>query len=119
PRDDEPLELLHPGKADRLLADAFYQAAVAGDDPGAVVHDLAAEAGAHRLLGDGEADGIREALAKGAGRRLDTRHMAVFRMARGDRAPLAEVPDLVERHVLVAGQVEQRVDQHGAVAGRE
>ena len=40
-------------------------------------------------------------------------------MSRGLRAELAEILDLVERHVLVAGEIQQRIQQHRAVAGRQ
>ena len=40
-------------------------------------------------------------------------------MAGGDRIHLAETLDLVERHLLVAGEIEQRVKQHRAVTGRQ
>ena len=43
----------------------------------------------------------------------------IFRVARGLRAQLAEVLDLVQRHVLVAQEIQQRIQQHGAVAGGE
>ena len=35
------------------------------------------------------------------------------------RAELPEIPDLVERHVGVAGEVQQRIEQHRAVPGRQ
>ena len=37
----------------------------------------------------------------------------------GLAAELAEALELVDRHVLVAGQMEQRIEQHRAVAGRQ
>ena len=74
---------------------------------------------AQALLGDRHADGVGEALAERAGRGLDPRGVAVLGVARGLRAELAEVLDLVDRHVRVAGQVQQPVEQHRAVAGRE
>ena len=40
-------------------------------------------------------------------------------MAGRDRAELAEALDLLDRHRLVAEQMQQRVEQHRAVAGRE
>ena len=43
----------------------------------------------------------------------------ILRMAGAGAAELAEVLDVVDRRPLVAGQVQQRVDQHRAVAGRE
>jgi hypothetical protein len=35
------------------------------------------------------------------------------------RSQLAEMLDLVERHVDIAGQIEQRIQQHRAVPGRQ
>ena len=66
-----------------------------------------------------EADRIAEALAERPGGRLDARRMAVFGMAGGLAAELAEVLQLIERHVGIAGQMQQRIEQHRAVAGRE
>ena len=40
-------------------------------------------------------------------------------MAFGAGAELAEPLDLVDRHRLVAGEIEQRIEQHRAVTGRE
>ena len=40
-------------------------------------------------------------------------------MARGAAAELAEVPNLVDVDVRIAGEVEQRVEQHRAVTVRE
>ena len=119
PHHDQPAQLLVAGQADRLVADALHQAAVAGDDPGAVIADLGAEFGAHGFLGHGEADGVGNALAERAGRGLDPLHFLVFGMAGGDRTQLAEVLDLLQRHLLVAGQIQQRIDQHRAVTGRQ
>ena len=86
---------------------------------GVVVDEVVAEGGVHDALAEREADRIGEALAERAGRRLDAGGMAVFGMAGGLGAELAEMLDLVDRHVLVAGQIEQRVEQHRAVAGRQ
>ena len=70
------------GQADRLVADALHQAAVAGDHPGAVVDQVVAEPGVHVPLGHGHADGGGQALAQRAGGGLDARGMAVLRVAR-------------------------------------
>ena len=70
------------GEIDRLMADAFHQAAVASDDIGAMVDELVAETRRLQPLRHGEADGGGEALAERAGRRLDADRMAVFGMAR-------------------------------------
>ena len=45
--------------------------------------------------------------------------LEIFRMSRGFRAELAEIPDLVERHLCIAGEIQQRIEQHRAVTGRK
>ena len=107
------------GERDRLLADAFHQVAVGGDHVGLVIDHVVAELGGEMPLGDRHADRVGEALAERAGGGLDARRVAVFGMAGGDRAELAEALDLVDRHRRIAGEIEQRVEQHRAVAGRQ
>ncbi len=104
---------------DRLVADALHQAAVADDRIGAVVDQRVAEARVHDPLGERHADRIAEALAQRTGGGLDAGRVAVFRMARGAAAELAEVLQLVERHLGVVGEVEERIEQHRAVASGE
>ncbi len=113
------VELEVPGERDGFLRDAFHQATVAGDHPGAVIDEVGAELGGELGFGDGEADGVGEALAERAGGGLDAVGVAVFGMAGGLGAELAEVPDVVDRHVLVAEEVERGIEQHRAVAGRQ
>ena len=62
---------------------------------------------------------LAEPLAERAGRGLDPGRVPVLGVARGARAELAEALDLVDRHVAVAGQVEQPVEQHRAVPRRQ
>ena len=62
---------------------------------------------------------LAEALAERPGRGLDAERVAVLGMAGRAGPELPEAPQLVQRHVRIAGQVEQRVEQHRAVAGRE
>ena len=119
PEDDQLVQPEVPGERDRFLADALHQAAVAGNHIGAVVDELVAELRVHEALGERHADRIGETLAERAGRGLDARGKTVFGMAGGPRAELAEALDLVDRHVLVAGEIEQRIKQHRAVAGRQ
>jgi hypothetical protein len=88
--------------SDRLLADAFHQAAVAGQHIGVVIDEIVAELGVELALGDGHADGVGDALAERAGGGLDAGGVAIFGVAGGLRAELAEILDLVDRHVLVA-----------------
>ena len=64
-----------------------------------------------------EPHGIAQALAEGAGGRLDAAGRVVFGVARRGAAELTEIADLVQGDLLVAGQVEQGIEQHGAVAG--
>ena len=107
------------GERDRFLADAFHQVAVGGEHVGLVIDDAGAEFRRQMALGDRHADRVGEALAERAGGGLDAGRMAVFRMTGGDRAELAEALDLLDRHRRIAGEIEQRVEQHRAVAGRE
>ena len=107
------------GKARRLVVDALHQAAVAGDHPGPVIDQIVAEHGVEVALGDRHADRHREALAERPGGRLDAVEQEILGMAGAGRAELAEARDLLDRRLRVAGQMEQRVDQHRAVAGRQ
>ncbi len=116
---DQLGELQVSGERDRLLADAFHQVAVGGEHIGVMVDDVVAELGGEMPLGDRHADRIAEPLAERPGGGLDARRDEVLRMTGRDRAELAEALDLLDRHLLVAEQMEQRVDQHRAVAGRE
>ncbi len=88
-------------------------------DIGVVVDELGAEAGRHHAFGERHADGGGDALAERAGRRLDARRVAVFGMAGGADAELAEALQLLDRHVGIADQMMERIEQHRAVAGRQ
>ena len=116
---DELLELQMAGKRDRFLADAFHQVAVGSEHIGRVIDDVAAEQRGEVALGDGHANRVGQSLAERTGRGLDAGRVAVFGMAGRQRAELAETLDLLDRHLLVAEKIKQRVDQHRAVAGRE
>ena len=107
------------GQRDCLLADAFHQAAVASDDIGVMVHDLCPVLRAQHLFGHGETDGVGDALAQRAGGGLNRIGEEVLWVARGARAHLAEVLQLFDGKLLIAGQVQQRIKQHGAVACRQ
>ena len=119
PEDDQPGELQVTGKVDRLVADAFLQAAVAGDHVGEMIDEIGAVAGSKHALGQRHADGGRDALSKRAGRRLDAKRMAIFGMSGGAAAQLAKALQFLDRHVFVAEQVMQRILQHRAVPGRK
>ncbi|MCY1515307.1 hypothetical protein D9M68_498890 [compost metagenome] len=115
---DQLVQALGAGQGADFMGNAFHHAAVAEEHVGVVVDDVVAvtvELGGQHLLGDGHADGVGEALAERAGGGLDARGVAVFRVARGARAKLAELLQVLDAEV-VAGQVQQRIDQHRAVA---
>ncbi len=88
-------------------------------DPGVVIDQFVAEAGIEVPLGDRHADRHRQALPQRAGGRLDAVEQEILRVPGAGAAELAEVADVVHRRPRVAGQVQQRVDQHRAVAGRQ
>src|SRR5450759_897161 len=67
-------------------------------------------------LGNRHPDAVRESLAERSGRRLDTLGMSMLGVAGSERAPLAERLQVLDRQP-VAGQIEQRVEQHAGVAG--
>ena len=108
-----------PGERDRLLADALHQAAVAGEAIGEMIDEIVAIAAIEQPLGERHADGVAETLAERPGGRLDAGGVAIFGVARRARAELAEGLELLDIHVGIAGQIEQRIEQHRAVAGRE
>ena len=119
PQHDQPRQFQLARQRNRLLADALHQAAVTRDHPGAVVDQLGPHPRPQGFLGDGEADGIGQPLAQGAGRGLDPRRMAVLGVPGGDRPPLPERLDLGHRHVGIAGQVQQGIEQHRPMPRRQ
>ena len=119
PKHNQLAEALHARKADGLLRDAFHQAAIARNDICIVIHDLFAVAGLHRGFAHGHANGGGKPRAQGAGGGFNAFCMAIFRVASRARALLAEIPDVLDGHLRVTGEVQQPVDQHGAVAGGE
>ncbi len=108
-----------PCERDRLVADAFHQVAVAGDDIGAVVHQRVAEARVQVAFRNRHADSIGDALAERAGGRLNPAGVAVLRMSCARRANFAEGLDVLDRHVRIAGEIEERIKKHRTVTGRQ
>ena len=100
------------------MADALHQAAVAEEDPGAVIDEGVAgavELGSEQLLGERHAHGVGQALAERAGGGLDAGRVADLGVAGGAAVELAEALEFFHRQ-LVAAEVEQGVEQHRAVA---
>ena len=102
-----------------FMADAFHQTAIASNHIGVMVDKVAAIGAGKVTLCHGYANRIGKSLTKRAGGGLDPGRMAIFRMAGGDCAKLAEIADLLHRHVGIARQMQQRIDQHRSVSGRQ
>ena len=128
-------ELPVAGERGGLGRDAFHHVAVAAEGVDVEI-DQFFEAGpivmsGHPALGGGHADAVAGSLAERAGRGLDARGQPVLRVARAPAVELPEPLDLLERHRwlaqrlvvfadrLDAGQVEQRIEQHRGMAGRQ
>ena len=116
---DQAAEPEMPGQRNRFVAETLHQAAVAGDDISIVIDELVAEARVDQALRQRHADRGGDPLPERPRRGLDAGRMAVFGMARRLRSPLPECLELIQRHALIAGQVQQRIQQHRAVAGRQ
>src|SRR5574340_1299986 len=109
------------GQRGCLRGDAFHQVAVADDRIGGVVDDL--ETGTvvtrrHLRFANRHAHRIGKPLPQRAGGGLYAWRMPPFGMPRCLAAPLAEIPDVVQRQV-VTGEMQQAVEQHRTVPGRE
>ena len=114
---DQAIEPEMAGQRDRLVAEALHQAAVACDHIGEVIDAVVAEARIHQPFGERHADCRGDALPERPGGGLDARRVAILGMSRRLRSPLPEGLELVRRHALVARQVQQRIQQHRAMAG--
>jgi hypothetical protein len=117
--DRELAESEMAGERDRFLTDAFHQAAVAAEDPGAMIDEIVAEFGIKHALRQRHADGGGDTLAERPCGRLDRGEMAVFRVPGGERPCLAEFLQFGERDVDVSGQVQQAVEEHRSVTVRQ
>ncbi len=109
------------GERPGLGGDALHEVAVRDESERAVVHDLVArpiESRRERALGDRHAHGVGRSLPERSGRRLDTRRQAKLGMPRRPASPLPETLQVLERQV-VAGQMEQDVEERASVARRE
>ena len=101
-----------------FVGDTFHQAAIAHKGVSVVIDDIvviAVELVGQNLLGQCHTHGVGDALTQRAGGGLNARRVAVLRVARSLGVHLTEVFQLFDGQI-VAAQVQQRVDQHGAVA---
>ena len=108
-----------PGKGDGFLRNAFHQIAVGGENIGVMIDEVVGEGRCHDALAERKADGGCEPLSERSGGDFDALRMAEFRVARRFRAHLAEILQIIKRHALCAGEVQKRIEQHGAVTGGE
>mmetsp|Transcript_20755 Transcript_20755/g.52312 ORF Transcript_20755/g.52312 Transcript_20755/m.52312 type:complete len:551 (-) Transcript_20755:7-1659(-) len=106
-----------------LVGDALHVAAIAHDAVGVVIHNGVSVglvvARRKVSLRGGQADGVANALAQGAGGDLHAGGHKVLGVARGLGAPLAELLQVLQADRVEAAQVQQGVLQHGAMAGRQ
>ena len=117
--DDEFAEPVRARERAGLVRNALHEAAVAGKHVRVVINDLvprAVELRGEHFLRERHADTVGKALTQRPGRRLDTQRRLVLRVPGGAAAELPEALDLLETQ-RVARKVEQRVQQHAAVAG--
>ena len=103
------------------MRNAFHQAAIACEHPGEVIDDrvtVAIEFRGQQFFRKRHTHGIGEPLAQRAGGGFDARGDAHLGMTRCTRMKLTEIAQLADREI-VAGEMEERIEQHGAVPVRE
>ena len=121
------------GQRRRLAGDALHQIAVAANRVDVVIEQRETRPivmRAEEPRRDRHADTVAAALAERPGGGLDAGGMAVFRMPGRDAVELAEIFDVIEAHcgkisdalpvdAPHLGQVQQRIEQHRGMAGRQ
>ncbi len=107
------------GERQGLVADPLHQAAVAAEDVGVMIDDGLAELGCEQTLGQRHPDRVAEPLPERAGGDLDPARMAALGMAGGAAAELPETLKLGHRHVRIAEEMQEAVEQHRAVPVRQ
>jgi len=120
-KEDQLAQLEMTGQRGGFRRDAFHQVAVAGDAEGGMVDQVETGAVVARgqvRFGNRFADRIGKSLSQRAGAHLDPRGQPVLGMTGRDAAPLPKLLDLFQRQI-VARQVQQTIQQHRAVSGRE
>ena len=115
----EAAQLQMARQRNRFLADAFHQAAIAGHNPGVVIDQRIAKHAVQVPLRHRHAHRHRQALPQRPGGAFHARQLGGFRMTGAWGMPLAEALDVIQGRLLIAGQVQQRIDQHRTMAGRQ
>ncbi len=109
------------GDGDSLVANAFHEIAVRGEHISAMIDD-GREVRRHHPLGERHADRSRDPLPERTGRRFHTRRVTVLGMPGRPGPDLAERLQILDGQAFVAAdarQIEERIEQHRAVAGRK
>jgi hypothetical protein len=101
------------------MTDPFHEVAVARNNVSAMIDEPVSEPCIEDALCHRHADRVGDSLAERPGSGLDSGGVAVFRVTGAGASDLAEISDVLDADVAIAGQVEQRIKQHGAVAGRK
>ena len=91
------------GKRNRFLTDSFHQTAITCHDIGEVINKAVIKPGGQVTFCHSHTDSIGNALSKRPCCGLNTGGMASFGMACGQRAKLAEIPQLLNAHLWIAG----------------
>ncbi len=118
---DELAETPRAGKRRGLMGDSLHQAAVANECECVVIDDVVARAiefARQKPFCERHPDRVGETLSQRARGGLDARRDAALRVPGRLRVELAKAPDLVDRQI-VAGEVQQAVEQHGSMAVRK
>ena len=94
------------------MAYTLLQTAITNERVGVVVHQIGTKA--RTLIGFGyrHTHRIGNTLPQWPRGNFDTCFRFILRMASTDRTEHTETLNLIQTHLLVTGQVEQRVDQH-------
>ena len=110
------------GQGAGFRSDALLVAAITHHHIGVVIHEGGAglvELGGQVGFSDRQTHGVGDAGAQGAGGHFHAGGFKGFGVTGRLGAPLAELLDVVDRHRVVAGEVQQRVQQHAAVTSRQ
>ena len=118
PEGDQLAQAPGAGQGAGFVGDTFHHAAVAHEHIGVVIDDVVAglvEFMRQQLFGQRHADRVGDALAQRPGGGLNAGGVAVLGVTGSARMQLAEILEVVDGQVI-AGQMQQGVDQHGTVA---
>ncbi len=120
PQHDQIVELEMAGQRDRFVADAFLQIAVAGDHIDLVIDQILAEAGIEMALPPAPCPPHWRCPGPSGPVVVSMPGAWPYSGWPAVRLPtLAETLQLIDRHVRIAGEIEQRIEQHRAMAGRQ